>query len=195
MKRKIVVLMCGMMLLSLVACGKTAEQSNDKADTQTEKVKVTAAAKRANPWTISDKRGIYNATGFNMEAPQGATKVSYSYMAKGLMAQLSYVYEDVEWVYRIQPTGQLKDISGMNYDWISDEPGEVAGFEAEYLGYSKPDEDSEFIDDLYVVQVVNWYDDETEVTHSLSASGTNLDGMDIQVYAEELYAVTMRESD
>ena len=38
-----------------------------------------------------------------------------------------------------------------------------------------------------MVQLVNWYDAVTGVTYSLSASGTDLDGMDLQVYAEAVY--------
>lgn len=53
------------------------------------------------------------------------------------------------------------------------------------MGYSEAKEDSEYIDDLYCVHVVNWYD--AGLSYSLSACGYDLNGMDIQVYAEQIY--------
>lgn len=193
MKKQVCALMLAIMSLSLVACAKTTEQNNDKVDVQIEEVNNTdneVVNNIANPWTTTDKQGVLDATGFNMEEPDGATDVDYSYMAEGKMAQLTYVYEGADWVYRIQPTEALTDISGMNYTWISDMAGEVSGLEAKYMGYSEQDEESEYIDDMFFVQVVNWYDDAKGVTYSLSASGKNIDGMDIQVYAENLYLAT-----
>lgn len=194
MKKGIVITLL-LMSISLAACGKTAEQKDNNVVEEIEEVKEETKEEKeevanvANPWTISDKQGILDATGFEMNAPDGATDVEYSYMADGKMAQMAYVYEDADWVYRIQPTEALTDISGMNYSWIVNMPGEVSGQEAQYLGYSEQAEDSEFIDDMFFVMVVNWYDANAKATYSLSASGCNLDGMDIQVYAENIYGV------
>lgn len=191
MKKRKYVLMIATMSLSLVACGKAAEQTNNEVVVQVEEIQNTdndVVANIGNPWTTSDKQGVFDATGFNMDAPEGATDVNYSYMVDGKMAQLTYVYEGAEWVYRIQPTESLTDISGMNYTWISDTQGKVSGLEAEYMGYSEQAENSEYIDDMFFVQVVNWYDNAAGVTYSLSASGMNLDGMDIEVYAENIYS-------
>ncbi len=182
MKKILSVLMIAVMLLGISACGKTADQNND--------VNGESFAGLANPWTESDKQGVFAALGFTMEAPEGATDVVYSYMAEGKMAQLRYVYEGADWVYRIQPTDALEDISGMYCDWISDTPGKVSGMEAEFMGYSEQPEDSEYLDDMHFVQVVNWYDANAKVTYSLSASGQNIDGMDIGVYAESMFAAS-----
>lgn len=158
MKKNIYILLIVTMALCLVACGKT--EKNSEVET----------------------------TGVDMKAPEGATDVNYSYKAEEQLSELTYVYEGADWVYRIQPTEAIKDISGMNYDWISETPGKVSDMEAEYKGYSEQAEDSEYIDDMFFVQVVNWYDDEAGVTYSLSASGKNIDGMDIGVYAEKHYS-------
>lgn len=194
MKKRTLVLLAAAMTLSLVACGKQAEQpvseivvENENIENDNGEDKEEPVVNVANPWTTTNKQGVLDAIGFSMDAPEGATDIEYSYMADGKMAQLVYVYEGADWVYRIQPADALKDISGMNYTWISETPGKVSGLEAQYLAYSEQAEDSEFIDDMYFVQVVNWYDDVAGVAYSLSASGCNLDGMDIQVYAENLY--------
>lgn len=198
MKKKKYVLMIITMSLSLVACGKVAKQTNNEAVIQFEEIQNSdndVVNSIANPWITSDKQGVFDATGFTMDAPEGATDVNYSYMADGKLAQMTYVYEDADWVYRIQPTESLTDISGMNYTWVSDMPGKVSGMEAEYMGYSEHAEDSEYIDDMFFVQVVYWYDNIAGVTYSLSASGKNIDGMDIEVYAENLYSQVQSEID
>ena len=141
----------------------------------------------ANPWTESDEQGVAEATGFEMTAPEEATEVSYSYMKEAGLAQLSYVQDEQKWTYRMQATDELTDISGMSYKWTNEEEGTVAGMEAVYYAYVELEAD-DLADSLQAVQVVNWYDAVAGVTHSLSVSAKELDGLDIQAYAENLYA-------
>jgi len=142
----------------------------------------------ANPWTESDQQGVIDATGFSMTAPEGASDIRYSYLAESGLAQMRYALSGAEWVYRIQSANELTDISGMEYEWAAEEKGTVAGREAMYYAWSDAETESQSIDGVSSVQVVNWYDAVTGVTYSLSASGQDLNGMDIQVFAEELYA-------
>ena len=141
----------------------------------------------ANPWTESDQQGVLDATGFSMTAPEGASDIRYSYLAESGLAQMRYVLNGAEWVYRIQSADELTDISGMEYEWDAEDKGTVAGREAVYYAWSDADPDSQTIDDVSGIQVVNWYDAVTGVTYSLSAAGKDLNGMDLQVFAEELY--------
>ena len=96
---------CGLIiilaLLSLCGCG--AEKAN--------------TATIANPWTDSDEKGVLEATGFDLVAPEGATDVIYSYMEEDKMAQVTYNLDKASWVYRVKPANSLEDISGMNYEW------------------------------------------------------------------------------
>ena len=84
---------------------------------------------------------------------------------------------------------ELTDISGMAYDWTLEEEGTVSGRAAVYYSYCAPDGGTE-----NDVQVVNWYDAVTGVTYSLSAISEDLDGMDIQAYAESLYVPLQGEA-
>ena len=197
-KSDVFVLLCALVAVLLAtACG-----SEKKTDAPKEaEVKVEAevaapeapaaekeeagepAAQIANPWTESDREGVQQATGFDIAVPDEATDASYSYSVDG-MAQLRYVYKGSDWTYRIQKTDKLTDISGMYYDWVVQEPGKVGDMDAEYFAYSDATEDTEFIDDVFAVHVVNWYDTGEGATHSLSAAGKTLDGMDIQAIAE-----------
>ena len=150
--------------------------------TESETSQDSDDAQIANPWTESDKQGVADATGFEMTAPAGATDVSYSYMESDSLAQLTYELDGKKWTYRMQETDALTDISGMYMDWDSEESGEVSGREAVY--YSCGELNNDAVED---VQLVNWYDAVTGVTYSLSATANELNGMDIQAYAEQLY--------
>ena len=173
---------CGLIiilaLLSLCGCG--AEKAN--------------TATIANPWTDSDEKGVLEATGFDLVAPEGATDVIYSYMEEDKMAQVTYNLDNASWVYRVKPANSLEDISGMNYEWKYNDNGTVSGREAVYMAWSDAPENAEYIDSTQSVQVVNWYDVVPGVTYSLSASGTDLNGMDIQVFAEQLFVPLQGES-
>lgn len=161
------------------------EESTNTSTAQSEEstAQTTESTELANPWIESDWQGVITATGFDMTAPDGATNVTYSYMSESGTAQMSYELDGEQWSYRIQPADELTDISGMNYDWDGVIDDQVAGCEAK--DYSYVGENHNTTGD---VQVINWYDAVTGVTYSLSATGTDLDGMDIQVYAENLYA-------
>lgn len=206
MKKRLYILMIAAMSFGLVACGNVVEEPvEDGTTSQIEQVEETnvpedsvatestdtveeeAEVSMGNPWTTSDKDGVLDATGFVMDAPAQATEVNYSYMAESKMAQLTYKYDGNDWVYRIQPAESLTDISGMNYEYDYRESGTVAGNEAEFLACTDPSKETEEEDKLYGVHIVNWYDSEAGATYSLSAAGYNTSGMDIQVFAEELY--------
>lgn len=178
---------------AMTGCSKTADNKATAAEstaesTTEESTEESSEAETAigmpNPWTDSDEQGVLEATGLEIAAPEGATEVSYSYMEESKLAQVKYVLDDISWVYRMEPADELTDISGMYYEWTDEDKSEgtVSGREAVYYGYLAP-EDSDEED----VQLVNWYDAVTGVTYSLSATAKDLDGMDIQAYAEQLY--------
>ncbi len=153
------------------------EDSSDAADTEEDAI--------ANPWTETDATGILNATGFLMSAPAGATNVTYSYIEDDGLAQMSYELDGKNWNYRMQYTDMLTDISGMNYNWDSEEEGEVSWMAANYYAY---------VGDEEMVHLVCWYDALTGIDYSLSATAADLDGMDIQAYAEEIYTSMQGEA-
>ncbi len=197
MKRKVALILSVMSIsmLAMAGCGSSsketaAETSVEETTTVAEETTAEETVGMANPWTESDKEGVLEATGFEMAAPDGATDIAYSYMKEDGLAQLTYTLDDASWTYRIQLADKLTDISGMYYDWSADpSEGEVSGREALYYGYAAPegsDEDS--------VMLVNWYDVVTGTTYSLSAVGKDLDGMDIQAYAESIYSPLQGDS-
>lgn len=176
--------------LALLGCGG---KDNNPAEILEGAEKQDKNVAIENPWTESDEKGVLEATGYNVKAPEDATEVRYSFCTDEKMAQVTYQKDNIDWTYRIKASSEAEDISGMNYEWNVSEEGTVSGKKAIYMGYSDAKEGSDFIDDVKYIQVVNWYDDLTGVSYSLSASGNDLNGMDIQVYAEQIYESLQKE--
>ena len=182
MKKKLA-LMLTLTVLSaalLAGCGSKTEQDSSTDGEQTQEI--------ANPWTETDEQGVLDATGFDMVAPDGATDVSYSYMADGGMAQMAYELDGASWLYRMQLTDGLTNISGMEYGWTTEVEGGILGMAANFYAYTTEDESQND------VQLAVWYDALTGVSYSLSASGEDLSGMDIQAYAESIYTSLQGEA-
>ncbi len=177
----------------------TTEQAN-VAETEVEPVEDSQATTEplsglANPWTETDQEGVLEATGFEISAPEGASDVVYSYMEEIGMAQVRYVLDGHDWTYRIESVAEPTDISGMYYEWTSIETTTVQNRPAEHLIYVEPSANTEYIDNIYGVQVVNWYDAVPGVEYSLSVAGIDLNGMDLPVIAEELFHPTQGEAE
>lgn len=188
MKKQIVIAFMVMALgaSTLVGCNSKSTPENSSAN-QTEE---SADTEMANPWTETDKDGIAKATGFDMTAPKGATDVTYSYMSKDGLAQMSYKLDGSEWTYRMQMADKATDISGITMKWTKETEGEVSSKDATYYEYSAGGDSSD-----KSVQLVTWYDMVAGVTYSLSVTGDDLNGLDLQAYAEDLYEPLQSETD
>lgn len=180
MKKKIVLMLSLILIAAMLfsGCGSTAAQSDTSEEQQL-----------ANPWTASDEQGVLEATGFDMAAPENAADVSYSYMADGAMAQMTYTLDGANWIYRMQMADELTDISGMEYQWLEGTECSVSGRDAIYHGYNVATNDA-----TENIQVVNWYDAVTGVTYSLSATGKELSEAEMLTYAESLYTPLQGEA-
>lgn len=192
MKRKTVLALTAVALSAamMVGCSSSSVASSS-ASQSAESASASASTEIANPWTESDREGVAAATGFDMAAPDEAEDVSYSYMSDGSMAQMCYTLYGASWTYRMQFADELTDISGCYYDWTLTEEGTVSGLEAVYYDYTDGDLNKVEFDD---VQVVNWYDAVAGVTYSLCATSPDLNGLDIQVCAENLYTPLQGEA-
>lgn len=197
MKKRSAALVLGTMvcIFMLAACAfkdkapvtvETGVKEAESTSAETSKEETYQSAGMANPWVDSDREGVFKATGFDMAAPDGASNVAYSYMPDTGMAQMNYTLDNAMWVYRIQPTEKLTDISGIYCEWNSIDEAMVAGMDAVEYSYAS-EQKGDFIDDVEYIRVINWYDAQKKVTYSLSATGKDLNGLDTAVYAENLY--------
>ncbi len=174
----------------MAGCNSTAEKEKT-TEGQTTETEDGETSPEAVMLTESDRQGVLETTGFDIAAPEGATDVLYSYTDGGTLAQISYSLDDATWIYRMQMTDKLTDVSGLSYDWSLTEEGTVSGREAMYYVYSDGDLNKDLFDD---VQMVNWYDAVTGVSYSLAVTRSDLNGMDLQVYAEDLYVPLQSEA-
>lgn len=137
----------------------------------------------ANPWVETDHNDLLEATGCNMVAPASATNIVYSYLDTTKMAQMTYDMDGASWTYRMLPTGEYNDISGMYYEWNTQNNGRIAGNDDTYYSYNSNSE---------CVRLVNWFDKYQSVSYSLSVVGDekSLNGMDIEEYATDVYMLS-----
>lgn len=188
------ILIAGVSATMLAGCGTSGAFVVDQPDAV---VTITdngdgseATVDIVNPWVDSSKEGVIEATGLNIYTPLEATNAQYSYMTTSNMAQVTFEMNGHDgWTFRKQKTDMLIDISGLYYEWAYQDSVQVAGKEAMEYAYVEGADDSDTIDNLFGVQLINWYDDATGVTYSLSVAGTDLNGMDLQVIAEHLFAL------
>ena len=202
MKKKLVTFIIAAMGLTLIACGSNAKKEEASEVTAAENTEPTIIVDdapeeeiyentwMANPWVDSDRAGVLEATGFDMVAPEDSVNVIYSYMPSEGMAQMNYNFDNVMWVYRIKPTETLEDISGIYLEWNYTGETTVAGMDAMEYSYVSGEQEGDYIDNLDCTRVVNWFDSRNKVTYSLSAMGGNLNGMDTNVFAEDLFKLT-----
>lgn len=181
MKSKIVLALAFMAISTAIMAGCSPASKNPNQGS--ENTGIPENMEIANPWTESDKQGVAEATGFEMAAPDGASEVSYSYMSENGLAQMSYVSDGAKWTYRIQTADELTDISGISIEWSDKTEGNVAGREAIFYSYSNSSDET-----ADEIKLATWYDMVTGVSYSLSVSGKELSGIDMQKYAENLYA-------
>lgn len=209
MKKRLLALGMGMMLCSMVGCGQVTSETNEvkevnEANETTESAEITQTVNNTEDisintedtaiyegmdmsggWVDSDKEGVYVATGFDIVAPEGAANVAYSYMASTGMAQLNYTTGNAMWIYRMKPAEELEDISEIYCEWNYKEEIKVAGMDGIEYSYTS-EQEGDYIDSLESTRVLNWYDAQNKVTYSLSVIGTDLNGLDTAVYAENL---------
>jgi len=170
MKKKILLVLACMALSVFTACG---EKSTEVVDSE--------IVGMANPWVETDQQGILDATGFNLALPEAATDAYYSYMESEKMAQVSYNLDGYNWNFRVQPSTELTDISGVYYEWTSERSGKLNGCEALYTIYSEGEDEN-----AYAYHVLNWFDSANGVLYSLSVDGEGVNNLDIQGHVKDL---------
>ena len=134
----------------------------------------------ANPWTE-----VANAGELGDEFPMYLTdsdqysNIVYRLNDSENMAEIDFDYDEYTAItYRQAFTKELEDITGLYYDWTYDEEETIAGCRGRAFGYKGQDE---------AVQAIIWYDEVFNLTYSLSASGKDLDGFDIEALVPGIY--------
>lgn len=194
MKKTIAMMMTGLMVLSLTACGAGSEvQEAPAAETETAVEAATEETTEeavciANPWRDATEDECYQLVANGFSAPKDATNVKWSIMDTGEdnreLVQMTFDLNDLSFTARQQTTGdEPQDISGMYYEWIVEDDITLAN----WGGGNMKGVVKRFIGDDKYVDVCTWYDVEIGDSYSLSTEAKDLDGFDIQAVAEAMY--------
>lgn len=91
MKKFLVIMLAGIMAIAMCACGSEPEETTEVA----------------NPVHECTKQEMLEATGMNIDAPEGATDVEYGYIEndESPIAEVEFEINDIEYCYRAQSTG------------------------------------------------------------------------------------------
>ncbi|RKM59960.1 hypothetical protein D6855_09285 [Butyrivibrio sp. CB08] len=190
MKKSIAMIMTGLMVLSLTACGQAAPAEAPAAE-ETEQAAAEASVESteiANPWRDASEEECRQLVGNGFSAPEGATNVKWSVMDSGdpyrQLVQMTFDLDDKSFTARQQATGDnAEDLSGMYFDWTVEDDVTLAN----WAGGNMAGKCKRFIGDTEWVDVCTWYDVETGDSYSLSTTAKDLDGFDIQAIAEAIY--------
>ncbi len=203
MKKSIALLMTGLMVLSLAACGSKAPAAEESAPSETAAEATTEAAAEAaseqmtglaNPWSDITEEEANGLVPNLFSVPEGATNVTWSKMVAGddVLVQVTFDLDGRTFTAREQSTAteEPSEISGLYYEWtVVDDvtlanwaDGNMTGKDYRYIGNDK------------TVDLITWYDVETGYTYSLSTEDKDLDGFDIQAIAEAMYDPAKQES-
>ena len=191
MRKSIALIIAGAMTLSLAACGSSADPVTAESTSE-----VVANGNNAQPGDNTEVVvGLPNPVSeldeseipTDIVAPEGATNIKWSKIDVGdsPVIQLTFDYADQTFTAREQVTGDLfSDISGMYYTWTATEDVRLSN----WAGGEMPATIYSYVGDDESAQLVTWYDIETGVSYSLSTTGADLDGLDIQVVADAIKA-------
>ena len=133
----------------------------------------------ANPWLLTDEQSIADVVGVPFGVPEGAEDVIYFILVPDGLAEMQFVWNDMEYTARMKKASEFEDISGMYFDWGGDDPCLVKGCE----GVTR-----RAYDEGETVDLCLWYDANAGIMYSISTSSLDLDGFDVLAAAEQVYS-------
>ena len=182
MKKSVAVIIIGLMLISLCACSIEAVQVTE------EPIEENFAG-MPNPWCECTKKDIADEFNLFMNIPENASDVVIQKNETIKMGEAKYVSDGIEFIYRVQYTDKLEDISGNYCEWdktenirifavIDEFYEDYSGNEAIMMSGKGMNGDE---------QVICWYDPVFNRTLCLEASAKDLSSFDIKAVAEQMY--------
>ena len=195
MKKKYTFMASVLMLALMAGCGKedetttaTTTEATTEATEQETTEEVVGGDELANPWVdITEEEAVGKCPRL-FAAPEGAENVKWSYMddkeKNQPIVQLVFTMDGTEYTERAQMGGEAADISGMYYDWTHTEDvtyskwgdGNMTG---KVYSYAE--------DDVVKAMMATGFDVEIGINYSLSATGDDLNGLDIQAVMDQTY--------
>ena len=135
-----------------------------------------------NPWEDMTADQLAAASGQQFTVPQGAENAVWRYLRSDNLAELQFSWNGAEYCVRIQPLaledGELMDISGMYFEWESEEDVKIQNC---YGTIAKASDGS----GGYVERCL-WYDAAKKLQYSLTVCASDLNGLDLAALAEQI---------
>ncbi len=139
-----------------------------------------ASVGMANPWREVTAEELMQVLGFEFGIPEGAENIRYAIIEDEGLAEMCFTWYEMDYTARMKATAEFEDISGLYYDvWDYEDDCTVGYCEGRVMRAH---------DDAGMVDLCLWYDVAPGLMYSVSASGSDLDGFDIQAAAEALFA-------
>mgnify|MGYP004444940349 FL=1 len=184
MKKLLSILLTVLLVVSLIGCGSKEQEAS--ADEVTEETTETTGTELPNPVEETDAAGIMEKLGFEFGIPEGAQDISY-HIISGEIAEMTFTDEaGTKFTARIKSGGtEIEDISGLYYEWTHEEStqiGRCEGVAKSFVGENEND-----------VQAILWLDIVPGIMYSISAEGPDLNGLDLEVIALQVYIETQGE--
>ncbi|MBO4863117.1 MAG: hypothetical protein J5517_02010 [Eubacterium sp.] len=187
-------------LLSLCSCSVSKKEDKKSEEVSTEQNGNEDNEKgndsMINPWVDINEEEAKKGMTHPFKVPDGATDVIWQTYngndpseSEVIYNQLLFTMNGTDYCARAyEGINEDADISGMYYEWTATEDDKLSkwgkdGCDCKVSSYVKDDNDSNDRDAM----LVEWYDSENSIKYSLSATGNDLNGLDIAVVADMLY--------
>ncbi len=132
----------------------------------------------ANPWEETDEAGLLEATGLSLAVPEGAEDVSYMVMASEGLGQMEFTLNGLYYTARIKAAAEYEDISGLYYEWASEEDCKIDRCEGKILQAPEGEQ---------TVTACLWFDVAPGIMYSLCTTTDDVEAAQIQTVAEAVF--------
>ncbi len=156
--------------------------SSEKNDSGFVGIPAVTGVSLANPWLDLDAEQLRELAGKAFRLPEGAENAVYRWLDSERMAEIQFTWNSGEYCFRAKPVmpeqGDSPDISGLYYDWESEEEVSVGGYSG-YLVQAKTGSEE-------WTERCQWYDEDAGMTYALSVTAADVDGLDLTAVAEQI---------
>lgn len=106
MKKLVALTLALMMIFALCACGESVNDEPEEADGN------GGNAQMVNPMVEVTPEELESTIGVALVPPEGAEDVNY-FVINGELGEVQFMYDGLEYSYRVQKTDKFEDISGV----------------------------------------------------------------------------------
>lgn len=125
--------------------------------------------------------------GMELGVPEGAANVKY-YVIGNELGEMMFMLDGMEYTARIKAAAEFEDISGMYFEWTSEDDCKVKERAGKVM--RNISEEENLTDDLCL-----WFDAAPGIMYSLATYGSDLSGFDIIAIAEKVFVPMQGEAE